>query len=495
MPFGSQLFAQNALLIRPHSVNPNYVIAPGDQISIQIWGAQAYSGTQAVDPQGNIFVPEIGPVSVAGRTASTVNATVAAAVRRVFTSNVSAYVTVLSRQPIGVYVAGSVRTPGHYSGEANASPLSFLALAGGIDPISGSYRDIRIFRRGGQIAHLDLYAFLLSGSMPAPQFEEGDTIFVGRQGPVVVVHGEAQNLYRFEVDVDRITGADIVGLARPQPSVSHVSLRGVREGRPFNAYLTLNDFKSSAIRDGDDVTFVTDRVIDTIMVSVLGQSGGPSSFAVPRTARLGDVLRLIEVDPRMSDLSSIYLRRLSVADRQSRALEMALSELSRTALTSAATTSTEAVMRNQEAALIEKFIAQARMVKPEGRVVLAGTPNRDDLRLEDQDTIVLPSRSQVVIIAGEVRVPQTLMWRDGYSIEQYVEMAGGFSNRAAQGDYVIIRRNGQALIGSNVAVEPGDQVMVMPSGGDKGFAVFHDMIEVLYRVAVSSAVVLNAVKD
>lgn len=494
-PFGSQLFSQNAALIRSHSVNPSYVIASGDQISIQVWGAQNYTGTQAVDPSGNIFVPEIGPVRVAGYTAANVNTLVAGAVRRVFTSNVNAYVTVLSRQPVGVYVAGAVRVPGHYAGEANASPLSFIAQAGGVAPGSGSYRDIRILRDGNQVAHIDLYAFLLSGTIPTLQFRENDTIFVGLQGPTVKVHGEAQNLFRFEVAVDRITGADIVNLGRPQASVSHVSVKGVRNNQPFNAYMSLADFASAQVHNGDDVTFVTDRVNETIVVSVVGQSGGPSSFTVPRGARLGDVLRLIEVAPELTDLAAIYLRRASVAERQTRALEMALNELQRTALTSSSTTSTEAAMRSQEASLVERFVAKARTVRPEGRVVLAGTPDRDDLRLEDLDTIVLPDKSQVVMVAGEVRVPQTLMWRSDLSIEQYVELAGGYSSRAAREDYVVIRRNGQAVIGSVVDVQPGDQVMVMPSAGDKGFAIFHDLIEVLYRVAVSSAVVINAMKD
>lgn len=494
-PFGSQLFMQNSQLIRPQTVNPNYVITPGDQIAIQIWGAQAFSGTQTVDPQGNIFVPEIGPVAVAGRTVANVNATISAAVRRVFTSNVNAYVTVLSRQPVGVYVSGAVRAPGHYAGEPNGSPLGFLVQAGGIDPVSGSFRDIRLLRQGATVARIDLYAFLLSGEMPVVEFRENDSLFVGRQGPSVTVHGEAQNCFRFEIPSGVVTGTDIVALARPQPAASHVALRGVRDNRPFNAYLPLAEFRGAAVEDGDDVTFITDRVTESIVVSVIGQSGGPSSFAVPRNAPLGEVLKLVEVDPATTDLSSIYLRRASVAERQARALEMSLGELQRTALTSTATTITEAGIRNQEAALIERFIAKARMARPEGRVVLAGTPDRDDLRLEDNDVIVLPARSQVVIIAGEVRVPQTLMWRKGLSIEDYVELAGGFSNRASRGDYVIIRRNGQALIGSSLDVEPGDQVMVMPSPGDKGFAVFHDLIEVLYRVAVSTAVVINASKD
>lgn len=494
-PFGSQIFASSSNLIQAGSANPNYIIAPGDQVSVQVWGAQNYSGAQVVDPQGNIFLPEIGPVNIAGRSVASVKAAVNAAISQVFTNNVSAYVTVLSRQSVGVYVTGLVAKPGRYAGDRMASPLNFLALAGGVEPKSGSYRDIRILRGNRVLARMDLYEFLLLGRMPDVIFEENDTIVVGSQESTVVALGEVQNRYRFEVANEQATGADVIALARPEPSVSHVSVRGVRSNQPYNAYITLDEFAHSRVYRGDEYGFVTDRVTETIFVSVTGQAGGPSSFAVNRGANLGQVLKLIEVDSEMADLDAIHLRRESVAERQERALENSLNELQRAVLTAPSTTSTEAGMRVQEAQLVERFIQKARAVKPEGRVVLAGNPHRNDLRLEANDKIVIPTKSQVVIVGGEVRMPQTLMWHSGKSIEDYIGLSGGFSDRADRSNFVVIRRSGAAEVGGNITVQPGDQIMVMPTAGEKDFAIFRDIIEVLYRVAVSSAVILNVTKN
>lgn len=490
-PFGSQLFSSPSALSRPIGSNQDYIVTTGDQVSIQLWGAQSYSGTQVVDAQGNIFLPEIGPVKIGGRNVAHVNAVVNNAIHQVFTANVTAYVNVASRQPVGVYVTGAVRIPGHFAGDRTASPLYYLSQAGGIDPKSGSYRDIRVMRGGALLAQLDLYQFLLAGSLPTFQFLDNDVIFVGTQGATVIAKGDVQNNYRFEVDMARVTGNDIVTLARPQPSVSHVSVKGLRQNQPYNAYVSLGDFATMPVANGDEVTFVADRVTETIFVNVTGQSAGPSSFTVARGTRLGDVLKLIEIDPQQADPTSIYLRRVSVAERQKRALEMSLNELQRAVLTSTSTSSTESGMRTQEAQLVERFISKARAVQPEGRVVLANIPGRDELRLEADDVIVIPDRSQVVMISGEVRVPQTLMYQPGVNISDYIEQAGGYTNRAEIGDYVIIRRNGAALLGSNLEIWPGDQIMVMPSAGEKGFAMFKDFMEVLYRVAVSTAVVLR----
>src|SRR5690606_28280450 len=123
-------------------VNPDYAIAQGDRIAVRMWGARTFDGVLVVDIQGNIFLPEIGPIKVEGITNDRLAQRVRASVAQVYTDNVKVYTNLLGTQPLGVFVTGAVPYPGRYPGAKDDSVLYYLARAGGIDPQSGSYRDI-----------------------------------------------------------------------------------------------------------------------------------------------------------------------------------------------------------------------------------------------------------------------------------------------------------------------------------------------------------------
>lgn len=494
-PFGADLFGRATQVSRTLGINPVYQIAPGDKIAIQIWGAQSASEIFTVDLQGNIFLPEVGPVRVAGLPQSQLNATVNKAVSQVYTDRVQVYTNLLNTQPVGIYVTGAVPKPGRYAGERSDSVLYYLGQAGGVDLSRGSFRSLHILRNGRELAAIDLYDFLLKGSLPILQFQDNDTIVVGPINSTVTVSGEVRNEYRFEILEPQVSGAAILEMAKPLPSATHVAVRGVRQGQPLNTYVTLETFRHATVHNGDVLHFQSDMVGDTIFVSVIGQDSGPSTFAVPKGAKLNEVLNLIAVEPKTTALGDIYLRRASVAERQKRALELSLEQLQRAVLTTQSSTPSEAQIRAQEASLVERFVEQARAVEPEGRVVLAGAANQTDLRLEEEDVIVIPQKSNLVMVSGEVNVPQTLLFRPDMDVEDYVQGAGGFTERAEDDKFIIMRQSGKIVTGSNPSIEPGDHVMVMPTAGDKSAVIFKDIVEIIYRIAVSTGVVVNILDD
>ncbi len=488
-PFGWELFAGQAVTARALGINPGYIIEPGDKISVQVWGAMTLDQVATVDLQGNIFLPEIGPVRVAGIPQGQLNERVRAAAARVYTDQVQIYTNLLNTQPVGVYVTGAVPRPGRYAGERNDSMLYYLSQAGGVDLVRGSFRDVRVMRGDRMIARVDLYAFLLNGQLPGFQFHDNDTIVVGPQQPTVVAAGEVQNSYLFEIAGGTTTGADVIEMARPLPKVTHVAIRGVRDGRPYNAYVSLAEFAQSRVLNGDELVFQADLVEETIFVGVIGQVSGPSSFAVPRGTRLSQVLDMIAIDPRTADIRDIYLRRKSVGERQKRALEMALDQLQRAVLTTSATTSSEAQLRAQEAQLVQAFVDKARAVEPEGRVVLDG--DAGDMLVEAEDVIVIPQFSSVVMVTGEVQLPQTMVFDPRRPLSDYIAGAGGFTERADESQVLVLRQSGEVVTGSSPEIRPGDQIMVLPSAGSKTLAIVKDMMQIIYQIAVSSGVVIR----
>src|SRR5690606_11685053 len=222
--FGAQLFQPGMSKSYGQGFNDNYTLAIGDRVALRMWGAFSYEDLQTVDPQGNLFLPNVGPVRVAGVRNADLNEVVRAAIREVYRANVDVYASLDASQPVRVFVTGFVRAPGQYPGVAADSILDFLLRAGGIDPERGSYIDIRLLRGGEQLASFNLYDFLLEGRLDQVQLQDGDTIFVAGRHNNARVSGEVYNSYGFEFTTPTISAAELLELAGPKPGATHVSV-------------------------------------------------------------------------------------------------------------------------------------------------------------------------------------------------------------------------------------------------------------------------------
>lgn len=491
-PYGSQLFDQNNLVDRAIGVNPSYTIKQGDRISVQIWGAWIFENILTVDIQGNIFLPEIGPIRVAGLKNAALTGHVRGRMSEVFKNNVNVYTNLLGTQPIRVYISGAVPSPGYYPGESSDTILYYLARAGGVDLITGSYRNIQVIRNGKPIETIDLYRFLLNGIIPQVSFQPNDTIFVNQRQSEFSASGGARNAYSFELPASGTFGRDLINLARPGPLSSYVLLTGQRSGKAYSSYLSIKDFANVPLLAGDIALFEEDLASDTITVSAVGRSGGASQFTIPQTTKLATLLRMIQINPEAVNTKAIHLRRKSVAERQKLAIQRSLYELQRSVLTGTAESSSGSEIRVKEAALVESFVSKVQAAEPQGRVVIAGT-DWENISLENGDEIVIPQKTDLVLVSGEVKLPQSIVWRKSWDLDDYVENSGGISNRGDTDNLLVLHADGSASTG-NRAPQKGDHIMVLPESDTKYFAMFKDMIEIIYRVALSTAVVINVQK-
>jgi len=136
--FGGQ-FANQSFI----GFNPSYEISVGDKISLKMWGGFEFVGDLVVDAQGNVFLPEVGPVAVQGVRNEDLNEVVTEAVKRVFKKNVGVYASLDGAEPVKIFVTGFVDQPGLYAGHASDSVLFFLDQAGGVDSQRGSFLESR----------------------------------------------------------------------------------------------------------------------------------------------------------------------------------------------------------------------------------------------------------------------------------------------------------------------------------------------------------------
>lgn len=490
-PYGANLFAGGYETERSDGLNDNYLIAPGDKLNIWIWGAVNFSNVVTVDNQGNIFIPDVGPINVKNVAASKVNNLVTSHISEVFTNNVNVYVNLLTATPVSVYVTGPVIRPGQYAGQSSDSVLYFLKRAGGIDSDRGSYRHIKVLRQNRVIQQIDLYEFMQQGKMPKLSLKDQDVILVEPQGPMINVAGKVRNPFRFELKNNTALGSELIDYALPLAKASHVGVIGDRASGPFSVYMPYKDFDRIQLSDGDKVLFNDDMHAQVYDVQVMGSYRGPSYFTVRKETRLHDLLNHIPIDPNMADYGSIYIMRKSVAARQKEMLEDSLNRLERSVFTAPASSDGEASIRTKEAELVMRFVEKARKIQPLGKVVVSDKGVIANILLEQGDQIVIPNKTDLIQVGGEVMMPQAVVYNKNASLEDYVAWAGGYTDRANDKRIAVVHANGLMEFKDGGDVMPGDQILVMPKVDSKMMQSIKDITQVIYQVAVAANVVLN----
>jgi protein involved in polysaccharide export with SLBB domain len=499
--FGANLFTGAFARQGPVQFNPDYTVASGDSIQVRLWGAFTFDANLVVDPKGNIFLPLVGPIQLRGIRNQDIQRVVDAAVGGIFKSSVFSYASLAAAQPVRVFVSGFVARPGLYAGTSMDSVLHYLDQAGGIDTDRGSFLTVQV-KRGAQLrAKINLYDFLLSGVAPSVQLADGDVILIGPRQSTLKVSGLAENPKRFEFETQEKMLRDVTAMAKPLPQVTHARVTRNTGAVKNVEYFALVDAPNVALFNGDEVEFTADKKPGTITVRVEGEHQSPQEYVLPYGARMGELLRKIELTER-SDRQSFQLFRLSVKERQKQALATSLQSLETAALTARSGTSDEARLRADEATLILKWVERAKAIEPRGQVLIAESTERDGLLLENGDVIRVPVRDGLVLVNGEVLFPNAITHDQRLGLDDYIKRAGGYTQTADSARVLIARRDGSfvevneesGFFKSNrnaPAVKAGDEILVLPKIEVKSRQIWKDMTQIIYQIAISTRVVIG----
>jgi len=340
---------------------------------------------------------------------------------------------------------------------------------------------------------VDLYRFLLDGRIDTQQLRDGDTIVVAPRKHTVQVAGEVLNPYVFEFARPEIPATELLSMARPRPGATHLSIvRKIGVDRR-SEYHPLTQAAQVLIQDGDEVTLTSDKYPGTILVRLEGAHLGERSLVLPYGARLKDALARLKPAPQ-ANVAAVQLYRRSVATRQKELLDTSLRGLETYALTARSSTSEEAALRQREGEAILKFVERARSAQPRGQVVLADASGAGETLLEDGDVIRVPELSNVILVSGEVMVPNALIYADGDEIVSYIRRAGGYTQGADEARVIVIRQDGnvvEALPSARTVLRPGDELMVLPKIETKNIEVTRGITQIIYQIAVAAKVVFG----
>src|ERR1700733_8249016 len=190
--YGDSLFRQvpsTFAPLREVNVTPDYVLGPGDQLVIRIWGQVNFNAQLTVDRSGSVYLPQVGEIHVAGLPFAQVREHIHDAVGHIYKS-FDLDVEMGQLRSIQVFVVGQARRPGTYTLSSLSTLVTALFATGG-PSVQGSLRDIQLRRNGQTISHFDLYDLLIFGDMSKDSpLLPGDVIYIPPVGPQVGIAGE-----------------------------------------------------------------------------------------------------------------------------------------------------------------------------------------------------------------------------------------------------------------------------------------------------------------
>ena len=283
-------------------VGPDYVVGPGDGLSINLWGAVSQRMVRAVDREGRINLPEAGPLLVSGRTLGEVQESVQQVLRTQF-RDVSADVSLSRLRTIRVYVVGEVAEPGAYDISSLSSPLNALFAAGGITS-RGSLRNLKHYRGKQLIEEVDAYDLLLHGvGSDLKRLENGDSLMVPPMGGQVTVSGMVRRpaVYELHGETTLADALDLAGGILPAAALQHIELQRLEahekrtmltldlspEGNPASVTSQLNTFK---IQDGDQIHIFPIAPYNEQAIYLQGHVLRPGRYSYHDGMKLTDLL-------------------------------------------------------------------------------------------------------------------------------------------------------------------------------------------------------------
>ena len=394
--FGRDIFNNKNLSFEPQmniATPQNYVLGPGDQLVIDIYGATQESNTLTVSPDGDVTVPDFGPIHVSGLS-------VAAAQRRIrgklggYYQSSDIKVTVGQTRTIMVNVMGEVKAPGTYTLSAFATVFHALYMAGGISDL-GTLRSIKVFRQGRQVSVVDVYEFILNGRLAGNiRLQDNDVVQVGAYDCLVDITGRVKRPMAYEMKANESLATLLKYSGGFAGDAFKKQVRVLRKSEDLKSVYNVEEFDMSSFKMTDGDSVIVDSVYNRYknMVEIKGAVWRPGMY------QLGD------------KVSSV------------RSLIETASGLTEEAMTS------RAVMRRMKPNRTQEVIS----LNIEG--ILNGT--EADVPLKNEDVIFIPTLAahqnlRTLTIDGEVIFPGTYEYADNMTIEDFILLAGGLTDAAS----------------------------------------------------------------
>jgi protein involved in polysaccharide export with SLBB domain len=294
--FGQSLFVQAPSTFAPidwMQVPSDYVIGPGDELQIKVWGQVEASLRTVVDRSGQIYIPQVGEISVAGVHYGDLEPHLKREISKIF-KNFSVTASIGRLRSIQVIVVGEARYPGTYTISSLSTLVNAIFASGGPTP-QGSLRHIQVRRDGAIITDFDLYDLLILGDKSKDvRLQPGDVLFIPHVGPLVAMAGSVNSPAIYEMKSDS-TVKDLIQIAGDLTPVADTGKITLDRFVDHSARQTLEfpydeQSRSLQLKDGDIVRVlsIVPRFDDT--VTLRGNVANPGRYPWKPGMRVRDLI-------------------------------------------------------------------------------------------------------------------------------------------------------------------------------------------------------------
>ncbi|SFP01563.1 SLBB domain-containing protein [Prevotella sp. tf2-5] len=403
--FGHDIFNRGALSFEPNmniATPQNYVLGPGDQVIIDIYGASQKTLQLTVSPEGDITVPGYGPIMVAGMSVAAAQSKIRSTVGSRYSSS-TLRTTLGNTRTIMVNVMGEVRTPGTYHLSAFASVFHALYMAGGIND-NGTLRNVKVYRNGQLVTIVDIYEYILNGRLAGNiRLQEGDVIQVGLYDCLVGVTGNVKRPMFYEMRKNESVATLIKYAGGFTGDAYKKSIRLTRQTGEKYAVYTVDEFELSSFHVDDGDAIEVDGILNRYenMVEVKGAVFRPGQY------QLGN---------EINSVRSLIAHAAGV---------------------------TEDAMTNRGVLHRLKADRSLEVIAVDIKGIMAGTV--PDIPLRNEDVLFIPTEADLrqqrtLTITGEVMSPGTYQYADNTTLEDLIVQAGGLTDQASTARVDISRR-------------------------------------------------------
>ena len=415
--FGRDIFNNKELSFEPNmniATPQQYVLGPGDNVIIDVYGASQKTFNVVVSPDGEVTIEDFGPIKVSGLTVEQANAKVRSLLGARYSSS-KTKLTVGQTKTMMVNVMGEVKVPGTYTLSAFATVFHALYMAGGINDL-GTLRNIKVYRQNRLVTVVDIYDYILNGKLTGNiRLMDNDVIVVGPYDCLVTISGKVKRPMIYEMKKSESVGSIIKYAGGFTGDAYRKAVRLLRKtGREHSVYnIGEFDINSFHLADGDSIG--VDSIINRYenMVEIKGAIFRPGMYNIGKD--INSVRTLIEHAE---------------------------------GLTEEAFTNRAIIHRMKTDRTLEVIAVDVKGIM-EGSVA--------DVPLKKNDVLFIPTKSEMqtkrtITIHGEVNYPGMYVYADHTTLEDIILQAGGLKDKASIIKVDIARRilNPKAITNDSV---------------------------------------------
>ena len=403
--FGRDIFNNRALTFEPAmniATPQNYLVGPGDQVIVDVYGASQRSFSETVSPDGTITIRGYGPIQLAGLSVSAAKEKLRTTLGSRYSSS-QINLTVGQTRSILVNVMGEVKVPGTYTLSAFASVFHALYMAGGINDL-GTLRNIKVFRGGRQISTVDIYDYILNGKMTGNvRLQENDVIIVGPYDALVEIEGSVKRPMFYEMRKNESVSTLLKYAGGFTGDAYKKSVRLLRKTGRLKSVYNIEEFDMSSFQVDDGDVVSVDSILDRYenMVEIKGAIFRPGLYQLG--GEINSVRSLIEHAEGVTE-DAFTTRGVMHRMKDNRTLEV---------------------------------------IPVDIKGILAGTV--PDIPLKNEDVLFIPTQSDLqqqrtLTIHGEVMYPGPYQYAENETLEDLILQAGGLTDAASTAKVDVSRR-------------------------------------------------------